>query len=268
MWDTQKSLFELYDHLISDSEIKTKDRLDSWLKFENSEAEWFRSYARKCSSSIPKYKPEDSGRLYALSRINDLLLLRFQKSNLNLSSWEGPELTLDEYVGFFQTLGCHCENSDRFFPFFHEIVEVRQTGDDSHAIEVLDFFWPCLMFGNLLFSRAGVIVQGGRSWVRKEIAERSTLYWTHRRKNRPCHDLSFGWGSRSQWRTSFRRDFHHKNSFLWNVDAQGSDQLKEISLEQRAELIQNRSWIRSEFSETEEFFPYNSKIKESVRFDI
>ena len=58
-----------------------------------------------------------------------------------------------------------------------------------------------------MFSRAGVAVCGGKDYIQPEIAMSSTIYWAFRRKYRPYSDLSHGWGSNSQWRTSFRRDY-------------------------------------------------------------
>ena len=78
------------------------------------------------------------------------------------------------------------------------------------------------MLGNMMFSRAGVSVRGGRNHIRKEIVERSTIYWTYWRRYRPSNDLSHGWGSNSQWRTSFRRDYQTEESYFYNVDTDES----------------------------------------------
>jgi hypothetical protein len=119
--------------------------------------------------------------LYALSRVSDLLLLPFQPPSSASSDWAGPAITAEERRMFFGFLGMTPIHQESFWPFFHEVVEVEQAPDDDEPISVLEERWPGFMLGQLLICRAGVRVRGGRQHIRKEIAERSTLYWTQAR---------------------------------------------------------------------------------------
>src|SRR5262249_10954893 len=138
--------------------------------------------------------------LYALGRVNDLLLLRLQ------SEKKHECLPPEQYVEFFAGLGFTPLTREDFSPFHHEIIEVLQSQDHAEPVGIVEPVWPGLMFGDLQFSRSGVRVFGGTDFVVKEIAERSMLHFVHRRLNRRTTDLSVGWGSNSQWRTSPRFD--------------------------------------------------------------
>jgi hypothetical protein len=137
--------------------------------------------------------------------------------------WPGPAVTLDQYRAFVGGLGLAEVRPAGFHPFFHEIVHVDQAEDPEEAISVVDTSWPCLMLGDMMFSRAGVRVRAGTRHARKQPAETSRLYWAHRRRNRPTTDQSDGWGSNSQWRTSFRRDCRIGDSFHYNIDARNTE---------------------------------------------
>src|SRR5262249_35750762 len=65
--------------------------------------------------------------------------------------------------------------------------------------------------------RGGAYVSGGRHHIRKEIAESSTMYWTYRRRCRPSNDLSYGWGSQSQWGTDVRADYQFGDTLIYNA---------------------------------------------------
>jgi len=104
-----------------------------------------------------------------------------------------------------------------FSPFHHEVVEVIET-PDADGVSVDHVFWPGLMFGDMLFSRAGVRVRCPATLIDKAVAETSRLYFTYRRLRRQAMDLSYGWGSNSQWATSFRRDYDSGGRFWYNVE--------------------------------------------------
>jgi hypothetical protein len=100
------------------------------------------------------------------------------------------------------------------------------------------------MLGDMMFSRAGVTVRGGRRYVMKEPAETSCLYWAHWRKHRPTTDLSDGWGSNSQWRTRFRRDYLLDGVYHYNVDVDvGHAGEPDLSTAQLRELLVNRCFV-------------------------
>lgn len=210
--------------------------------------------------------------LYALSRVSDLLLLPFQSHDPAFSNWAGPSITADERQRYLGSLGLTAIDQAAFCPFFHEVAEVEQAPDDDEPISVLEERWPGFMLGQLLICRAGVRVRGGRRHIRKEIAERSTLYWTFRRAARPANDLSHGWGHNSQWRTSFRRDYvdathlHYNVDGPWPVDqpapkAGPPKPRDELSIEQRIELVTNRCFVRSTVDHAEQW-PYRDTYRE------
>ncbi len=159
--------------------------------------------------------------LYALSRVNDLLLMSFQSSDVDAKL---PTISHYEYESFFTAIGFTLADFEEFSPLHHEIIRVEQSADDNEPIQVYEQLWPELMLGQMVFSRAGVSVLGGRWHIVKDVAERSTLYFSFRRANRKTSDLSVGWGSNSQWRTSFRRDYQVGKTCIYNVD--GINQLK------------------------------------------
>ena len=95
-----------------------------------------------------------------------------------------------------------------------------------------------------VLSRAGCVVAGGSDHVVKDVAERSKLYWTFRRKDRPCNDQSHGWGSNSQC-IALRRDYRTSSGFHFNVDAKESQCLAGhavdgLTLAAMRELVRNR----------------------------
>jgi hypothetical protein len=131
--------------------------------------------------------------------------------------------------------------------------------------------WPALMLGDMMFSRAGVAVTGGRAHIRKEIAETSTMYWAFRRRNRRIYDLSVGWGSNSQWRTSFRRDYRIARSLYFNVDDAPNDLAQpsppaspdDPPLPARLELLLHRCFIT--LPDPEEYcFPFNDTFRQAM----
>ncbi|MCC7531570.1 MAG: hypothetical protein IT342_23910 [Candidatus Melainabacteria bacterium] len=208
--------------------------------------------------------------LYALSRVNDFFLLPFQ--NCELSKWKGSAVSMEQYLCFFQQLGLkpfEPKHGDVFSPFHHEIVSVEQSADAAEPISIVRAQWPGLMYGELLFSRSGVRVKGGADFVFKNIAETSTLYFAHRRLMRPTEDLSMGWGSNSQWRTSFRRDYEINGQLFFNVDGNRrlstkpeTNQIDDygLTVEDRIELCLNRCFIRTD-KPHEDLFPYEDRME-------
>src|SRR5713101_8338606 len=125
-------------------------------------------YARTMSSGLAH---EHSNDLYALSRVNARLLLAFQPQRIQ--EINTPPFTLNEYSQFFLSLGFEISHPDRFSPFFHEIVCVDQV--ESGPPVVKELLWPAVMFGDLLFSRAGVRIESGPEHINKDLAENSKL---------------------------------------------------------------------------------------------
>lgn len=221
--------------------------LTPWVTAHPEVRGWLLSFAARPGLPVPTATPEELWELYALSRVSQTLLLRFQSGRPDGTDWPGPSLTISEYSAFFTSLGFTEIGDVQFAPFHHEIVAVEQAADDAATVRVRDVLWPGLMLGDLMFSRAGVRVTGGRKWVEKTVAESSTLYWAYQRKNRPCRDESHGWGSNSQWRTSFRRDYLIKDQVHFNADAERDPFTPEdgdlLTPAERIELLTNRCFI-------------------------
>ena len=171
---------------------------------------------------------------YGLSRVFEWLILGIQdRAGLRLPpNWPGrqpgfvasPERpravpSRDDLVRFFAALGMQPMSVyPRYHPFFHEVAvaELDPALDDTLLIEEI---WPGFWFGDLVFARAGVRVRcGPAAPFEPAIAARSTLYFAWQRVHRPTYDLSHGWGSSSQWATSFRRDYADGATLRYNVD--------------------------------------------------
>lgn len=167
---------------------------------------------------------------YALSRVNDVLLLGFQPALpageeppwahiLHLDApW--PTVTLREYQAFCADLTMTLVDEPDYDPFLHEIVSVEQDDDPAHPVEIVEVLWPAVMHGELLFSRSGVRVRGGAQHVVAGVADGAPLDDVFLRRYRATFDDSLGWGHNSQWKTDFRRDYRTPTTDHLNVDAE------------------------------------------------
>jgi hypothetical protein len=126
------------------------------------------------------------------------------------------------------------------------------------------------MLGDMLFSRSGVEVIGGRRHVVKDIAEQSTLYFTYRRQLRRTNDLSMGWVSNSQWRTSFRRDYESGRTWIYNADGKNllnakwtseKEDRDGLTEEERVELCKNRCFIVTS-KQDQDLWPFDDRVEE------
>jgi hypothetical protein len=289
---------ELYYSLCEyKSESISQDILFPWVKNAKHLMERLAPYGKiEAKLWRPEEEEEvedDLYRWYALSRVSDLLLLTLQSEkgeydlgllnrNLPVRSlpFLRPKVELEDYLHFFTELGMHTCDYPTFHPFYHEIVEVEQTEDPNVPIEILEVFWPGLLFGQLLFSRAGVKVRGGGKSISKELAEQSTLYFTYVRRHRPTSDLSHGWGHNSQWRTTFRRDYTDDSFFYYHVDGKYDlsrpdwtmekrelTTAKFLSRAERIELLVNRCLIITQKVDDVEKHssPYNDRYIEQKK---
>lgn len=180
----------------------------------------------------PADRPEiddDLWDLYALSRVNEFLLMHLQtrptESSEDVWPLKGAELSRAAYESFMQALGFEPVEARPFHPFFHEITDVSVDPDLGDQVIVMREDWPGYRFGDLMFSRAGVAVRAGPLSGLDGMAARSNLYFAYHRRFRQTRDLSMGWGSNSQWRTRFRRDYLDGSVLRFNVD--GAYQLGE-----------------------------------------
>ncbi len=219
MYDSQAHYRALYEEGLSGYRGKHvfTDILQPWLDAHDSEVDFLKDLSTRRGNPIPDMTGEELCRLYALSRVNELLLLRFQPWAVG-THYEGPPITYADYLRFMELLGFHLVERAGFHPFFHEIVTVEAAETAGGSIEILEEYWPTMFLGDMLFSRAGCAVRAPSRLLDAHVATTSRLQWAHRRRNRPTDDLSDGWGGNSQWRTCFRRDYRIAGHLYFNVD--------------------------------------------------
>jgi hypothetical protein len=223
-----------------------------WLRYNEGEAAWLQSLPKPEGNVVPTFPNEDLWRMYALSRVLDTLISRIEEhSNF-----------LQAYRMFALGLGLREVKRTEFHPFYHEVVSVWQDPAPEAQITLMGQAWPGYMLGPLMFARAGVVVTGGSQLISKQVAENSTMYWTFRRGNRPCEDLSMGWGSNSQWRTSFRRDYVTETCYQYNVDGSGEVTELELADSDRVELVRHRCFILRSH-DSADLFPYDEMYVEA-----
>lgn len=210
---------------------------------------------------------EDGWRLYALSRVIELLMLSFQHGTADGTDWPGPGIAIEEVCTFARGLGLTVVSPDRYSPFDCEIVTATPARDPHEPPSLIAVHWPCLMLGDMLICRAGTSIHAGEAIVNPEIATSSTLYWAYRRKNRPYVDRSQGWGSNSQWRTRFRRDYRVGDRLFYNVDGgidlassqTGPSDDPELTRAERAELLIHRCFVIT-IKPSDDRSPYDDRI--------
>ncbi len=160
---------------------------------------------------------EASWTFYAASRVNDILLLPLQTLE---NERDFLALSREDYEEFWRTLGFEVFEPQHFHPFECEIFAVEAADDANFSPQIERVVWPGAKFGDLMFARAGVVVKSGANFLDAKIAATSMLYDVFWRLHRRTEDLSMGWGSNSQWRTAFRRDYVYNDHFLFNVDGE------------------------------------------------
>ena len=242
-----------------------------WLQANTDQHLWLRSINQREGKPIPSVKEDELWDLYALSRVFDLLLLRFQDGGAE-ADWDGPHISANEFMEFTKAFGLTVVTPTSYSAFYHEVVKVELSDKLSRAPAIKAYRWPCVMLGNLLILRGGVELISGANILSPGVAENSTLYWTYRRKGRPHQDLSHGWGSNSQWRTAFRRDYVIGNVQYFNVDGKQDlhsrgDELTrilesdpELTLEERVELLTNRCFVKCT-KPHDELWPYDDRFQ-------
>ncbi|MFA1540038.1 hypothetical protein [Actinomadura monticuli] len=104
------------------------------------------------------------------------------------------------------------------------------------------------------------------------MATTSTLYFTFCREPRPVSDLSHGWGSNSQWRTSFSRFYSDEDGLHFNwygeVDIGADPPALQAErpgdpdpLDERRELLLHRCFVRSAPPRDEDDrFPFEDRL--------
>ncbi len=246
MHSDQQPYRQLYDDMLDyEGDALFDDLLRPWLRAHDGERRWLDQLRERRGDPIPAVRPEELWRLYALSRIVDLLQLSFAPPTAD-PAWNIAPVGADGFARFMAALGLEPVDRPAFHPFFHEVVTVDQDQAEDAAPTITGIYWPGYTLGPLLISRAGCGVRAGRRHMRKEVAEGSMLYWAHARNNRPAEDLGRGWGGNSQWRTSFRRDYALGGALHYNVDAapvRGGDPDGDLGPAERAELLRHRCFV-------------------------
>lgn len=197
---------------------------------------------------------------YALSRVSDALIHHFQPplpagselpwahSIHEPQRWPGT--TREHYLAAFVRLGMTPVGSVAFDPFFHEVVRVEQTEAPDAPVEITGTVWPGLIFGEMLFNRTGVTVRAGARHLVAGIADRSTLYDVFIRRHRDTYDGSLGWGTSSQWKTDFRRDYLTDSAFHFDVDEEPDSECgfngepRGLTPAERSDLVRYRCLTR------------------------
>jgi hypothetical protein len=165
--------------------------------------------------------------MYALSRVLDVLIAPYQPAHddpalLNWVTgqpwWTGRLPGRPALPALAAAIGCARISEEDFSPFFHEIVAVEQADDPDASPQLAEEVWPGFMVGSMMLVRAGTVVRAGANIMNPLAASQSRMYWAWWRRNRRPADLSHGWGSNSQWRTDFRRDYFTDGALHYNVD--------------------------------------------------
>lgn len=265
MYAAQQPYRDLHDDLLSyEGDAPDRDLLRPWLAANEGERRWLDAVRARPGRPHPPMTPEELCRLYALSRIVDLLQLSFCPRTL-ADGWNVAPVDRTDFARFMDALGLEAVEHAAFHPFYHEVVTVDQAPDESAPPEVVEVLWPGYRLGPLLVSRAGCRVRAGRLHLRKEVAETSTLYWAYARNNRRTDDLGSGWGGNSQWRTLFRRDYAIDGALHYNVDARENPGAADRGLNaaERAELLRHRCFVTCT-RPSEDRWPYGYRLVENA----
>lgn len=254
---------QLWERLPTESLVEAQPLLDEWLTTAEAEREHIARLADLHTGQVPRLTDDDRYFLYALSRVNQQLLRPFQRS---------PELParadLDTYLGFWTRLGVTLRWPKAFHPFLCEFVACEAISHLNTPIELVSARWPSLWLGDMLLTCSGcdVAVEASGA-IDPRVASRSQLYWAYHRENRPASDLSHGWGSNSQWRTSERRDCYVDGVCHYNViqnasAKEDSEDVNDWPLERRDEIVRYRCAIQEPVPV--DSFPYDWTCQESA----
>lgn len=213
---------------------------------------------------------EISWDLYALSRVLDILTFRFQYAAGEEIASSDPKITLKEFISFAEAIGLTVKHVQEYHPFYCEIVRAEC---DEPSFKLLETRFPALMLNHLMIKRAGVIIALHPSEYCIDLVNNATIYWSYWRNCRPSQDQSRGWGSNSQWRTSFRFDVERENGFLYNtqgkfdvgtVNEEAQEELRhyDLSFSEAREITKYRHFITSTKKDND-LYPYSYKLFES-----
>ncbi|MEM6806664.1 MAG: hypothetical protein AAF696_35010 [Bacteroidota bacterium] len=234
MLKVQFPYYQLFQSLQEQGENRlSSELLENWLKENPDEIAWIRKLSNYQLEDWKTSHSDELCRIYALGRINELCLYKLDKLKADQSSLFSS--CFQSYLHFFQNLGLQIREENPFHPFFHEIVEIAES--DSHTqINLREVLYPALMIGKSVFSRARVSAFLPQDSYDLHCLKTSTLFWAYRRANRKTQDLSYGWGSNSQWRTEMRIDVETEEKYHYNLRG-GNIDLNQLQGNHKKSLI-------------------------------
>ncbi len=260
MYVDQHKHYELFQDIL---EHKGKyydlESLRSWVIDNSTEKEWIKRLSIFTIDDWQRIDDVDLCKLYSLGRINELLLLSFQKTDYK--DYGIAKITKSQYIEFFTALNMNAFTIDNYSPFHHEIHEIKESAKIDE-IKIDEHLSPTLMIGNLLFSRGIVNLRTPIDTFEKDLCEKSKIYWSYIRSNRESEDLSHGWGHNSQWRTQFRLDIESDDTYVYNL--RGSEDLSNKKWKQEVinlDLLRYRHMVNKGI-ENEDIWIYDSKYVE------
>jgi hypothetical protein len=264
----ETSIRELYEQIFHFEGIGLFESVLKPWTVENHYRTYLATLSEKLQVNQTGLSQEDLWELYALSRVLDLLTLGFQPNNrADGSDWTGTDITLAEYNTFNDLLGLETNIPELFHPFASEIMEAQEGETD---FQITEHYFPAVKLNNLMIKRAGVKIILNPQQYDLNLVNTAAIYWTHRRKNRPYHDLAQGWGSNSQWRTNLRMDIETETHYIYNIRGEfdlttatpaQKHELWDLELQEAIELTRFRHFIQSTTDDSD-LFPYDFRYAE------
>lgn len=266
----EQSIRELYFKILDfEGEGLYESVLKKWI-IDNDYKSYLLNLSNKVHLSETSLSQDDIWELYALTRVLDILSLRFQpNNNVDESKWLGLNFSIPEYIEFNYSIGLDTTTPKTFNSFDCEILEANEGENNFQIVECL---FPAIKLKNLMIKRAGVKISLDSKNYNLKLINHSSIYWTFRRQNRKCFDLSQGWGSNSQWRTDIRLDIETNDSYIYNqkgiidfnnLTINQLNVIKEqnLDVDEAIELTKFRHFINSTKNDSD-LFPYDFKYEE------
>lgn len=261
--------------------------MPAWSAFADRYARYRRFASAPPFVQVRESPWSDLWTFYALSRVFESLIIGIQdraglpRKDPRWPAHPFPVPPRDELLRFFAGFGMEPMAAHlRYHPFFHEVVAAEPDATLGDAVLVEEELWPGLWFGDLVFARAGVRLRcGPAALFDPAIAARSTLYFAWTRVHRRVCDLSHGWGSNSQWGTSFRRDYADGALLRYNVDGRvrltgdtiipppdcqdDPEDHDDLTPAERVELLTHRCFVRTAKPD-EDRWPFDDTYAEAA----
>src|SRR5688500_14185072 len=105
MHSDQQPYRKLHDEMLDyEGDALYDDLLVPWLRGQDGERRWLDEMGGRRGKPVPAISQEDSWRLYALSRIVQLLQISFAPRTLE-AGWDMAPVSRDEFARFMDALG-------------------------------------------------------------------------------------------------------------------------------------------------------------------